>query len=217
MTILAVFFLLILLSFQGAQKIYMASGTDTFVSKDSRLYQDYDHLFASLFQTQSIIVMVEGNDVRSAKLMQAIDRLEYQLQATEGVTETASPATYIKKINYQMTGRSRIPDTDAEVKAIIDGNHSIFGQLIPDNTHTVVSVGMSGSTTDDKKKEILKAAEEAVKLSDFPPSYNVIVTGDPAFSIAMSTQMTSSMGPLLGLGATRSYTIDCGTSRHSIH
>ncbi len=80
MTILAVFFLLILLSFQGAQKIYMASGTDTFVSKDSRLYQDYDHLFASLFQTQSIIVMVEGNDVRSAKLMQAVDRLEYQLQ-----------------------------------------------------------------------------------------------------------------------------------------
>ncbi len=77
MTILAVFFLLILLSFQGAQKIYMASGTDTFVSKDSLLYQDYDHLFASLFQTQSIIVMVEGNDVRSAKLMQAVDRLEY--------------------------------------------------------------------------------------------------------------------------------------------
>ncbi len=73
--------------------------------------------------------------------------------------------------------------------------------MIPDNTHTVISVGMSGSTTDDKKKEILKAAEEAVKLSDFPPSYNVIVTGDPAFSIAMSTEMTSSMGPLLGLAA----------------
>jgi uncharacterized protein len=74
----------------------MASGTDTFVSKDSRLYQDYDHLFVSLFQTQSIIVMVEGNDVRSAKLMQAIDRLEYQLQSTEGVTSTTSSASVIK-------------------------------------------------------------------------------------------------------------------------
>lgn len=201
MTILAVFFLLILLSFQGAQKIYMASGTDTFVSKDSRLYQDYDHLYASLFQTQSIIVMVEGNDVRSAKLMQAIDRLEYQLQSTEGIQSTTSPATFIKQINYQMTGRSRIPDTDAEVKAIIDGNPSIFGKLIPDNTHTVISVGMAGSVTDDKKTEILKATQEAVKLSNFPPSYNVIVTGDPAFRIAMSTEMNTSMGPLLGLAA----------------
>jgi hydrophobe/amphiphile efflux-3 (HAE3) family protein len=198
---LVVFFLLILLSIQGAQKIYMASGTETFVSKDSRLYQDYDHLYSSLFQTQSIVVMVEGNDVRSAKLLQAIDRLEYQLQSTEGIQSTTSPASLIKQINYQMTGRSRIPNTDAEVKAIIDGNPSIFGKLIPDNTHTVISVGMAGSITDDKQTDILKVTQEAVKLSDFPPSYNVIVTGDPAFSIAMGTEMNTSMVPLLGLAA----------------
>ena len=177
----------------------MASGTDTFVSKDSRLYQDYDHLFASLFQTQSIVVMVEGNDVRSSDLMQAVDRLEHQLQSTEGIEETTSPASVIKQINYKMTGRSYIPDTDAEVKTIIDGNPSIFGKLIPDNTHMVVSVVMAGSVTDDKKKEILMATQEAVKISGFPPSYNVIVTGDPAFRIAMNTEMNSSMGPLLGL------------------
>jgi len=194
-----VFFLLILLSAQGAQKITMASGTDTFVSKDSQLYQDYDHLYQSLFETQSIVVMVEGNDVRSAELMQAMDRLEHQLNSTEGVKETTSPASVIKKINYQMTGKSRIPDRDAEVKAIIDGYPNIFGQLIPDNTHMVASVGMGGSVTDDDKKEVLKATEEAVKLAGFPPGYNVIVTGDPAFSIAMNTQMSSSMGSLLGL------------------
>jgi hydrophobe/amphiphile efflux-3 (HAE3) family protein len=145
--------------------------------------------------------MVEGNDVRSAKLMQAVDRLENQLQSTEGVTETTSPASVIKQINYQMTGRSRIPDTDEEVKTIIAGNPSIFGKLIPDNTHMVVSVGMTGSITNDKKNAILQATQDAVKLSDFPPSYNVIVTGDPAFRIAMNTAMTTSMAPLLGLAA----------------
>ncbi len=131
--------------------------------------------------------MVEGNDVRSAEVMQAIDRLEHQLNSTEGVKTTTSPADYIKLINYKMTGKSRIPDADADVKKIIDGYPSIFGQLISDNTHTVVSVGMSGSVTDDKKKEILKATQDAAKLADFPPGYNVIVTGDPAFSIAMNT------------------------------
>jgi uncharacterized protein len=199
MSILVIFFLLILLSFQGAQKIYMSSGTDTFVSKDSQLYQDYDHLFASLFQTQSIMVMVEGNDVRSAELMQAVDRLEHQLEPTEGVKETASPASVIKQINYRMTGRSLIPSTDAEVKTIIDGNPSIFGKLIPDNTHMMISVVMPGSATDDQKKEVLLSTQEAVKLSNFPPSYTIIVTGDPAFRIAMNTEMNSSMGPLLGL------------------
>ena len=179
----------------------MASGTDTFVSKDSRLYQDYDHLYASLFQTQSIVVMVEGNDVRSAEVMQAVDRLEHQLQSTEGVKETTSAATFIKQINYQMTGRSTIPDSDADIKTIIGASPNIFGQLIPDNTHTVVAVTMPGSVTDDKKKEVLLATQDAVKLAKFPPSYNVIVTGDPAFRIAMNTAMTTSMAPLLGLAA----------------
>ncbi len=100
-----------------------------------------------------------------------------------------------------MTGRSHVPDTDAEIKTIIAGNPSIFGKLIPDNTHMVVSVGMTGSITDDKKKEILQATQDDVKLSDFPPSYNVIVTGDPAFRIAMNNAMTTSMAPLLGLAA----------------
>lgn len=145
--------------------------------------------------------MVEGNDVRSAQLMQAVDRLERQLQSIEGVKETTSPASFIKTINYKMTGGSRIPDTDSEVKAIVDENPSTFGQLIPDNTHMVVAVGMAGSTTEDKQKEILQATEEAVKFSDFPPSYNIIVTGEPAFNIAMTTEMSSSMGPLLGLAA----------------
>ncbi|MDQ1255205.1 MAG: uncharacterized protein QG646_4484 [Euryarchaeota archaeon] len=201
MTILMVFFLLILLSIQGTQKIYMKSGTDTFVEKDSRLYQDYDHLYASLFQTRSIVVMIEGNDVRSAELMQAADRLEHQLESIDGIEETASPASVIKQIYYKMTGRSGIPDTDADVKAIIDGNPSVFKQLVPDSTHMVFYISMTGSTTTDKQNEILKATEEAVKLSNFPPSYNIKVTGDPAFDIAMNTQMSSSMIPLLGLAA----------------
>lgn len=201
MTILLIFFLLILLSMQGAQKIYMKSGTDTFVGKDTLLYQSYDHLYKNLFQTQSIVVMVEGNNVKSSELMKATDRLSQQLESDDGVVGVTSPASIIKTINYKMTGRSQIPDTDEEVKAIIDGNPTIFEKLVPDNTHMLISVGMSGSTSTDKEKEILQATEEAVKFSDFPPSYTIKVTGDPSFQIAMNTEMTTSMGPLLGLAA----------------
>lgn len=194
-------FLFIIISAQGAQLIEMESGTETFVGKDSPLYQDYDHLYQSIFQTQSIVVMVEGNDVRSADLMKAVDRLEHQIGATDGVIETTSPASLIKMINYQMTGRNELPETDEEIKAIIDGNPDIFGQIIPDNTHMLISVVMAGSASDATQQDILTATEDAVSLSDFPPSYNIIVTGDPAFQISMNYEMNSSMGVLLGLSA----------------
>lgn len=201
MVILLVFFLLILLSMQGAQKITMSSGTETFLGKDSKLYQNYDHLYQNIFGTNSIVVMVEGNDVKSADLMKAVGRLEHQLESTEGVVEITSPASILRNINYQTTGRYQIPETDAEIEAIIDGNPDIFGKLVPDDTHMLISVAMAGSTSEDKQKEIIKSAEEAVKFSGFPPSYNLIVTGDPAYQIEMSEAMSTSMGPLLGLAA----------------
>jgi len=179
----------------------MESGTETFVGKDSLLYQDYDHLYQKIFQTQSVVVMVEGNDVETADVMKAVDRLEHQVQATNGVIETTSPASLIKQINYKMTGKSKIPDTDEEIKAIVDGNPDIFGQLIPDNTHMVISVVMAGSASEETQEDILASTKEAVSLADFPPSYNIIVTGDPSFRVSMNDEMNSSMGVLLGLSA----------------
>jgi hydrophobe/amphiphile efflux-3 (HAE3) family protein len=179
----------------------MKSGTETFVGKDSPLYQDYDHLYQKIFQTQSIVVMVEGNDAKNADLMRAVDRLEHQLQTTDGVIETTSPASIIKKVNYKMTGRYELPETDEEIKAIIDGNPEIFSQIIPDNSHMVISVVMAGSASDKTQEDILTATEDAVSFANFPPSYNIIVTGDPAFRISMNYEINSSMGILLGLSA----------------
>nr|WP_281085533.1 RND family transporter [Methanosarcina acetivorans] len=198
-SILLVAFLFIVISMQGAQKIEMASGTETFVGKDSPLYQDYDHLYQKIFQTQSIVVMVEGNEVKNAELMEAVDRLDHQLQSTEGVIETTSPASLIKTVNYQMTGRYVIPETDEEIGAIIDQNPDVFSQLIPDNTHMLISVVMAGSASDTAQEDILHATEDAVSFAEFPPSYNIIVTGDPAFMVNMNAEMNSSMGVLLGL------------------
>ncbi|WP_080931609.1 efflux RND transporter permease subunit [Methanosarcina mazei] len=198
-SILLVAFLFIVIATQGAQNIEMASGTETFVGKDSPLYQDYDHLYQKIFQTQSIVVMVEGNEVKNADLMKAVDRMEHQLQGTESVIETTSPASLIKMVNYQMTGRYVIPDTDKEIEAIIDGNPEIFGQIVPDNTHILISVVMAGSTSDAAQEDILYATEDSVSFAEFPPSYNIIVTGDPAFMVSMNYEMNSSMGVLLGL------------------
>ena len=142
--------LLIIISFQGAQLIGMASGTDTFVEKSSKLYQDYDHLYLNLFGTESIVVMVEGSDVTEPELLKALDRAYISVQNLPGVVEVTSPSTIIKEVNYQMTGRSTIPDDSQTIDGIIDS--SMPSALMPDDTHAVMSVVLEGTSSDTTKE-----------------------------------------------------------------
>ncbi|MDK2831576.1 MAG: uncharacterized protein PWQ75_1328 [Methanolobus sp.] len=195
--IIMIALLLIIISFQGAQLIGMASGTDTFVEKSSKLYQDYDHLYLNLFGTESIVVMVEGSDVTEPELLKALDRAYISVQNIPGVVEVTSPSTIIKEVNYQMTGRSTIPDDSQTIDGIIDS--SMPSALMPDDTHAVMSVVLEGTSSDTTKEEILRETETSIELANFPADYNIIVTGDPAFSIAMHEEMNTSMGILLSL------------------
>ncbi|WMW26455.1 RND family transporter [Methanolobus sediminis] len=189
--------LLIIISFQGAQLIGMASGTDTFVDKSSKLYQNYDHLYLNLFGTESIVVMVEGSDVTDPELLKALDRAYLSVQNIPGVVEVTSPSTVLKEVNYQMTGRSVIPDDPETIDGIIAS--SMPSALMPDDTHAIMSVVMEGTASDSTQEDILRETETSIELANFPADYNVIVTGEPAFMIAMNDEMNSSMGLLLGL------------------
>lgn len=191
--------LLIVLSLQGAQLIEMKSGTDTFVEKTSKLYQNYDHLYLNLFSTQSIVVMVEGKDITNPELLKALDRAQQSAAAIPGVIEVTSPSTVIKEVNYEMTGNAEIPDDEATIKSMVSSY--MPSALMPDDTHAFMSVVIEGTTTDQMQEEILKQTESSVAFAVFPPDYNVIVTGDPAFNVALNYEMNSSMGPLLGIAA----------------
>ncbi len=189
--------LLITLSLQEAQFIEMRSGTDTFVEKTSKLYQDFDHLYLKLFSTQSIVVMIEGKDITDPELLKALDRAQRSAASIPGVIEVTSPTTVIKQANYEMTGKSEIPEDEAAIKSIVDSY--MPSALMPDETHAFMSVVIEGSTTDQMQEEILRETEASVAFAEFPPDYGIIVTGDPAFNIALNYEMNSSMGPLLGI------------------
>ncbi|MCL7412710.1 MAG: RND family transporter, partial [ANME-2 cluster archaeon] len=130
-----------------------------------------------------------------------IDRLQQQVMTIPGVVGTASAAMVIKDANYQMTGQHILPHSQVEIESIIASRSSDIGMLIPDKTHTIIWVEMAGDSTDNEMIEILRETEIAVAQSNFPPSYGVIVTGDPAFMIAMNNEMTTSMIPLLMISA----------------
>lgn len=181
--------------------IEMASGTETFVSKGTQLYKDYDHLFKKNFETDSIVVMVQGNEVASEAVMKAADRLEQQMTIVPGVQSFTSPATLIKQINYKVSGRSKVPDSDREVQELLASQPSLFESLIPDKTHMMIVIKVSGSATDQQKEDILNALDTSIKEAAFPPGYSLIVTGSPALRVDINKEMTRSLGLLLGIAS----------------
>lgn len=195
--ILAVAVLLMFASFYGAQKIEIATGTDTFVKKESRLYQDFDYLYKQNFGTEAIVVLVESDDIVQPEIFKAIDRLEKQLHGREHIIDTISIVSFIKSAQSQ-TKQGVIPSDKNTIENIIKQVPVEYtNRLIPDHQHTLVYVEMPGSVTEDNKKEVLHETENAVKWADFPAGTSTIVTGDPAFMISMQNEMNKSMGTML--------------------
>ncbi len=194
--------LLIILSIQNAQLIEMKSGTETFVEKNSPLYQEFDHLYLANFGTDSFAVMVEGDEVLEMDVLKAIERLEKLVSPMQGVIGISSTAAVIKEANMEKTGRYRIPESDSE---IIRLSETILPQklatILPDRTHSIMFVEMKGDTSEEMKQEILRETKKATYLAGFPPGYEVIVTGNSAFDIAMQREMSTSMAPLLVISA----------------
>ncbi len=194
--VLIIAFLLVITATQGAQFIEMKSGTDTFVDKSSTLYQDFDHLYQTLFSKEAIVVMVEGEDIRDIEVFKALDRLETTSGNIPGVVSTTSPASVTKNLNLDQNGRYTISESEFEFASIVN---NVPENLIPDDSHALLYIEMAGDSSEIQKQEILREVETLVDLAQFPPGYEIIVTGEPAFNIAMNDEMMSSMGILLAL------------------
>ncbi len=189
--------IMILLSFQGASLIEMASDTSTFVDKNSKLYQDYDHLYLDMFYTQSIVIMIENGPVSEPKLVRAVDRFETMLAPVDGVVDTSGIASIIRQTNNDFNNVNEIPSSRSDIEALLQLSDP--GPVIADDTHTFIFVDVDGDVSYEQLREILNIAEESVDFAKFPPGYNVIVTGDADFNLEMEDEMNSSISLLLML------------------
>ena len=200
--ILIIAVLLILISFSGAQRIEMASGTETFVEKESRLYQDFDLMYRQYFGTEAIVVMVEGGDVTTPEVMYAIERFETGVSCTENVKQVANIASVLQDANLRESGRSRIPGDQTAISALIETlPEKERENLLPDSRHTAIYVVMPARITDPEKMDVLAVVEDMAEWAAFPAGYDVIITGDPVFMNAMQYEMNASMGPLLAISS----------------
>ena len=103
--IIAVAVLLTLVSVNYAQQVE-SSGmtTESFVSKDSALYQLYDHLYGENFGADANVILIEGDDVAKADALSASLRLSDHMKQVPNVISVQSIADIVADAEYQSSG-----------------------------------------------------------------------------------------------------------------
>ena len=102
--------LLTLVSLHYAQQIEsQGMTTEAFVSKDSALYQLYDHLYLENFGSDGNMILIEGDDVAGAAVLSSILRLSDHMHQVEHVLGVQSAADWIADEEYKRTGIRQIP------------------------------------------------------------------------------------------------------------
>ena len=199
--IIAAAVLLTLVSVHYAQQVEsQGMTTESFVSKDSALYQLYDHLYQENFGADGNVIMIEGDDVAKADALSASLRLSDHMKKVPYVISVQSIADIVADAEYQSSGIRRIPSQERIDEILAGAGTSIQG-LMPDRRHARMIVGMPTTAilTESQRSEILIELNNAVDFAGFPAGYSTTVTGDPSFQAAIVSTMNSSNGSVLAL------------------
>ncbi len=191
--------MLIVASLFGAMQLTMATGTETMISTDSQVYQDYER-FNQHFGSSVIVVLVTGDDI--TQLLQpdnvrAMETIESQMGANPRVISAIGPAFLIKQAVAQQTGTPALPDDPRALQAIVIDPQS--GQvrpqlesILPDDKHALIAITLEGGLSGDEEKEVVEEVEEAVATAGFV-GVEPVVTGTPTITSHVKDSMTSSM------------------------
>ena len=197
LTIIAVALILTVVAFHFAQSVTMQGmNTESMVGKESPLYQIYDHLYKENFGTESIVVMIEGDDVASSKVQMAMLRFSDFVKDVPRVLSVTSIADIVADTEYRDNGLRRIPSQERIDEILANGGPQVQA-LMPDHGHTMMSIADPVYITDDQRSEILKETNEAVSLADFPPGYSITVTGSSALMKSITDAMNKSQGQIM--------------------
>ena len=197
--IIAAAVLLTLVSVHYAQQIEsQGMTTESFVSKDSALYQLYDHLYQENFGIDANVILIDGDNVAKADVLSASLRLSDHMKQVHNVLGVQSLADIVADAEYQSSGVRRIPSQD-RVDEILASAGPTVQSLMPDSRHARMIVAMPASLQDSQRKELLQEINSAVNFAKFPAGYSTTVTGDRSFQEAIVDLMNSSNGSILAL------------------
>ncbi|MDD1760578.1 MAG: hydrophobe/amphiphile efflux-3 (HAE3) family transporter, partial [Methanothrix sp.] len=199
--IMAIAVLITLASLHYAQFIQsQGMTTESFVSKDSALYQLYDHLYQENFGSDGNIILIEGDDVARTEVLQAGLRLSDHMKNVEHVLGVQSLSDLVADAEYQSSGIRRIPSQE-RIDQILADSGAAVQSLMPDRKHSRIIIAMPTTSilTEAQRSKLLLEIHDATEFADFPAGYGVTITGDPSFQAAIMETMNSTNGRIMAL------------------
>ena len=199
--IIAAAVLLTIVSIHYAQQIEMQGmTTESMVGKDSPLYQLYDHLYVEKFGTESIAVLIEGDNIKKPEILKSTLMLSDKMKEAPDVLRVVSIADIVADAEASQTGVRGIPAQE-RIDQILNNPEIIATAkiLMPDKKHTMLSIEMPVSLSEKQLGELFTETNGQVKMANFPADVGVTVTGRPALMKSITAEMAKSNGPVLAL------------------
>jgi len=189
--------LAVLPALEFAGRIEMETGLETFVSEDSRAYQEYLTYAEHFAGSSSLMVMLSG-DVTDVETLRAEDRFSDTLRDDSRVGGVRSLASTIRSITVVQSGVGYLPANQGEVDAIIDALPSDLRQaFLPGGHYSFIFVELAPHVQESDLEPVVLHIEQVIAESAFPPSVNAETTGEAKFSVEMKKEMSKSLGFML--------------------
>jgi len=190
--------LLTIASVHYSQQIEMNVGTTAFVQESSKLYQEYSHLYVDRFGIDSIAVVIEADDVASPQMLKAMHQVCKHMSEVNHVLGVVCISEIVAEAEEKTTGKSRVPDSQEEIDAILASvDPSVLQVIMPDRKHTVLDVAVPLHLPDSQIEQIVTETEATVDNSIFPPDTTISVTGNIPLNISIKSEMSANMTELL--------------------
>jgi uncharacterized protein len=187
-----IFCVILLVALFGTTLITMQTGSETYLDKNTPRAMLLDK-YTKTFQSNSVMILVESDDVLNPDVLAYIDRLQDDLKRERYVKGTSSIVDMVKNQNGGV-----LPDNIAEIRHIEEQvSTEILTRYMPSRTMTIAVLTLESGLEDSQTFSLIDSINSRVSLSNPPPGVNVVVTGNPAFSKEMSAEMSTSMGTLI--------------------
>ncbi len=200
--IIAAALLLTIGSIHYAQKVEsQGMTTESMVEKDSSLYKIFSHLYEDNFGTDTIVILMEADDVAQEEALRAGLRLSDHMKQVNNVISVQSLADLVADAEFKSRGIREIPSQTRIDEILSTASPYQLNSVMADRSHARMIVGMPTTLNDAQRNELLSETDEAIKYAKFPPDYGTTITGEPAFQAAIVEEMNKSNGKVFALAA----------------
>ena len=187
-----VFAFLVIVAFIGTGFVTMATGSETYLDKDTKrgmLLDDY----TKTFQSDSIMVLIESDDVLTPHVLSYVDDLEREFRKEPDITSVFGIPDLLKSVNGGV-----LPVSVADISRAEEGiPREMLSRLVPSGTITFAVAELKPGLTMAQQSTVVNSLQDRIGISEPPPGVSVVLTGNPAFQQQMQTEMGTSMGVLI--------------------